>query len=47
MTGEESGEISKEEINTNESSDTLLSKKIKFSSRKVPVKKAVTHKKKK
>jgi hypothetical protein len=45
LNGKDNAEISKEEINTNENSDELLSKKIKFSSKKYRVKKHIKSKK--
>lgn len=39
LNGKENSEISNEEIITNENPDTILSKKIKFATKKVPVKK--------
>ncbi|HET7119180.1 MAG TPA: serine hydrolase domain-containing protein [Hanamia sp.] len=39
LNGRENAEISNEEINNNENSDTIISKKIKFAAKKIPVKK--------
>ncbi|MEO9020486.1 MAG: serine hydrolase domain-containing protein [Ginsengibacter sp.] len=45
LNGEDKAAISKEEINTNENSDSILSKKLKFISKKKPIKKAPVRRK--
>ena len=47
LNGEDNAAVSKEEINTNDNPDSILNKKIKFSTKKIPAKKPVAKRKKK